>query len=173
MARRKQRPVEEQEDPEMNISSMIDACFLLLIYFLVATSLVQEKKLDMAIPGSSAASGTPPPIEPGRIRVEGSGAVFWMGSGNNLPVGDALTILDRQGVPKPTDSNYKTYTNERNLDALVEQLKELKSQAQSAGQEPVVQIIADGDVCHQRIVDVMGALALADIHTVGLQCPEK
>ena len=54
MARHKSRPVEEQGEPEMEISSMIDCCFLLLIYFLVATSLVSEKKLDVNIPGQTA-----------------------------------------------------------------------------------------------------------------------
>ena len=63
MARRKQIQTEEQGDPEMEISSMIDCCFLLLIYFLVATSLVSEKKFDMALPAgqssSSASDSTP------------------------------------------------------------------------------------------------------------------
>ena len=59
MARHKQIVTEEQGDPEMNISSMIDCCFLLLIYFLVATSLVSEKKLDMSIPGNQAEGGKP------------------------------------------------------------------------------------------------------------------
>ena len=48
MARHKKIETEEQGDPEMNISSLIDCCFLLLIYFLVATTLVSEKKIDMA-----------------------------------------------------------------------------------------------------------------------------
>ena len=43
MARRKQREAEPEEEPQMNMSSMMDACFLLLIYFIVATSLVSEK----------------------------------------------------------------------------------------------------------------------------------
>ena len=38
MARRKQRAVEPEEEPQMNMSSMMDACFLLLIYFIVAES---------------------------------------------------------------------------------------------------------------------------------------
>lgn len=48
MARHKKLEMVEDEDPKLDISSLIDVCFLLLIYFLVATSLIQERKLDMS-----------------------------------------------------------------------------------------------------------------------------
>ena len=41
MARHKKLEMVEDEDPKLDISSLIDVCFLLLIYFLVATSLIQ------------------------------------------------------------------------------------------------------------------------------------
>ena len=83
MARHKQIKTEEQEDPEMNISSMIDCCFLLLIYFLVATSLVSEKKLDISIPASTQSqSSQKPPVEPGRIVLRADGSVTWNGDMN-------------------------------------------------------------------------------------------
>lgn len=68
MARHKNIKTEEQEDPEMNISSMIDCCFLLLIYFLVATSLVSEKKLDISIPAQETTNSTPPRWSPAASR---------------------------------------------------------------------------------------------------------
>lgn len=157
MARHKKIQTEEQGEPEMEISSMIDCCFLLLIYFLVATSLVSEKKLDMNIPGQQASGGTPPPLEPGRIQVAANGSVTWNGE---LPVGNAYDPTAKPGT--------SAYHEQRNLEQLVEQLKALKDQAVAADTEPIVMVAGDPTAPHQRIVDVMAALAAADIHTVGL-----
>lgn len=157
MARHKKIVTEEQGDPEMNISSMIDCCFLLLIYFLVATSLVSEKKLDVSIPGSAAGSGTPPPLEPGRITVKGDGSVLWNG---DMPVGVPYDPSAKPGT--------NAYHEQRTMESLVEALKTLHDQAQAADTTPIVMVTGDPTAPHQRIVDVMAALAEADIHTVGL-----
>ncbi len=157
MARHKSRPVEEQGEPEMEISSMIDCCFLLLIYFLVATSLVSEKKLDVNIPGKPASGGAPPPVEPGRIQVAANGSITW---NDDMPVGDAYDAGAQPGT--------EAYRAQRNLEQLVEVLKTLKEQAQAVDTEPIVMVNGDPTTPHQRIVDVMAALAEADIHTVGL-----
>ncbi|MDO5450246.1 MAG: biopolymer transporter ExbD [Akkermansia sp.] len=157
MARHKQIRTEEQEDPEMNISSMIDCCFLLLIYFLVATSLVSEKKLDISIPATESSSSTPPPLEPGRIKVNADGSVVWNG---DMTVGGPY---DPQAKPKSA-----AYREQRKMDALVESLKALRDQAKAADTTPIVTVMGDAKAPQQRIVDVMAALAEADIHTVGL-----
>ncbi|MBQ2814359.1 MAG: biopolymer transporter ExbD [Akkermansia sp.] len=157
MARHKSRPVEEQGEPEMEISSMIDCCFLLLIYFLVATSLVSEKKLDVNIPGNPSAGGTPPPVEPGRIDVSANGAITWNG---DMPVGEPYDASAQPGTA--------AYKAQRHLDQLVEALKTLKEQAVAVDTEPIVMVTGAPSTPHQRIVDVMAALAEADIHTVGL-----
>ena len=157
MARHKNIKTEEQEDPEMNISSMIDCCFLLLIYFLVATSLVSEKKLDISIPAQESTSSTPPPLEPGRIKVAADGSVVW---GTDM------------GVSGPYDPTVKPKTaafrEQRKMGPLVDLLKDLNSQAKAAGTTPIVMVMGDPKAPHQRIVDVMASLAEADIHTVGL-----
>lgn len=157
MARHKKIVTEEQGDPEMNISSMIDCCFLLLIYFLVATSLVSEKKLDVSIPGNAASGGTPPPLEPGRIMVKGDGSVLWNG---DMPVGVPYDPSAKPGT--------NSYHEQRNMETLVENLKQLHDQAQAADTTPIVMVTGDPTAPHQRVVDVMAALAEADIHTVGL-----
>lgn len=141
----------------MEISSMIDCCFLLLIYFLVATSLVSEKKLDVSIPGQPASGGAPPPVEPGRIQVAANGSITW---NDDMPVGDAYDAGAKPGT--------EAYRAQRNLGQLVEVLKTLKEQAQAVDTEPIVMVNGDPTTPHQRIVDVMAALAEADIHTVGL-----
>ena len=157
MARRKQRVVEEEGDPEMNMSSMMDACFLLLIYFIVATSLVSEKRLSVNLPGNSAASGTPPPLEPGRIKIENSGAIYWNG---DMPMGGAMNPMLDPRTPE--------YREERELRELVEALKNLAEQAKAADTNPIVMVEGAPATPHQRIVDVMAALSEAGINTVGL-----
>ncbi len=157
MARHKQIKTEEQGDPEMNISSMIDCVFLLLIYFLVATSLVSEKKLDISIPGSSTPSGDPPPLEPGKITVRDDGSVYW---NTDIQVGETYNPEAKSGTSE--------YRQQRRMEQLVEQLKNLKSQADAASTTPIVLMMGGPRAPHQRIVDVMAALAEADIHTVGL-----
>jgi biopolymer transport protein ExbD len=157
MARRKQRAVEPEEEPQMNMSSMMDACFLLLIYFIVATSLVSEKRLSVSLPGSASSGGAPPPLEPGRIKVDATGAVFWNG---DMPMGGAMD---------PTlDPRTPEYREQRELTELVEALKNLSEAAKAADTNPIVMVEGDPATPHQRIVDVMAALSEAGISTVGL-----
>lgn len=162
MARHKRITTEEQEDPEMNISSLIDCVFLLLIYFLVATSLVSEKKLDISIPSSeSTPSSQKPPVDPGRITLRADGSVTW---NNDMTVADAYNPDAQPGTPE--------YTAQRKMDQLVEQLKILKDLATSVQAEPIVMLNGAASTPHQRIVDVMSALAEADIHSVGISTAE-
>lgn len=158
MARHKQIKTEEQGEPEMEISSMIDCCFLLLIYFLVATSLVSEKKLDISIPSNpDSQSSQKPPVEPGRITVKADGSVFF---NDDMPVGEAYNPDAKPGTPE--------YRSQRSLDDLVTALKEIKMQAESVQAEPIVMLTGAPGTPHQRIVDVMAALAEAGIRSVGI-----
>ncbi len=158
MARHRKRTTEDQADPAMDISSMIDCCFLLLIYFLVATTLVSEKKLDISVPGqSSSTSSTPPPLDPGRINVNAQGSVFW---NDDQQVGQAFAPDLKVGTP--------AYAEQRRMEQLVNNLKQLKDQATAAGVPPIVLLSGHAEAPHQRIVDVMAALAEAGINSVGL-----
>lgn len=163
MARHKKIETEEQGEPEMNISSLIDCCFLLLIYFLVATTLVSEKKLDINIPANGAPSSKKAPLEPGRISVKTDGSVYW---NNDLQVGEPYDPSIQAGKPG--------YKEQRSMETLVDQLKQLKDQATAIDTNPVVLLQGAAKTPHQRIVDVMAALAEADIHSVGLSTsPEE
>ncbi len=140
----------------MDMSSMIDCCFLLLIYFLVATTLVSEKKLDISVPGP----GQPSPktlLDPGKISVSADGVVLWNG---DQQVGEAFRPELKSGTPE--------YAAQRRMETLVNNLKQLKDQATAADVPPIVLLEGHADTPHQRIVDVMAALAEAGINSVGL-----
>lgn len=157
MARRKQREGEPEAEPEMNMSSMMDACFLLLIYFIVATSLVSEKRLSVSLPGNSTGSGAPPPLEPGRIKVEADGSVYWNG---DMPMASAMDASLDPRTPE--------YREQREMTELVDALKNLAEAAKAADTTPIVMVDGAPAAPHQRIVDIMAALSEAGISTVGL-----
>ena len=146
MARHKKLEAIEDEDPKLDISSLIDVCFLLLIYFIVATSLIQERKLDMSMPGS-APSDTAAQIEPALIRIIKDGTIY-RGKDNSLMIDNDM--------------------NNHNLSTLVQQLEAKKQEASAVGTKPVVQLWVEGEVPHQRVIDVMNALTEAGITTVAL-----
>jgi len=139
MARHRKSRSEPEAEPQLDISSLIDVCFLLLIYFLV-TSTIQPRERDllMALPGYQGAQPETPAIPPMFIRVAESGAVF---SGT----GAGEQALD-------TDTAF------RELPLLSSQLNLYKSAARSAGDEPIVQLYVDGAASQQRVVDVLNAL---------------
>ena len=69
MARHKKLEAVEDEDPKLDISSLIDVCFLLLIYFIVATSLIQERKQAQTVGKKSSLTPCGAPLYPSVIRV--------------------------------------------------------------------------------------------------------
>ena len=73
MARHKRQQLEPEEEPALDISSLIDVCFLLLIYFLVTSTIKpRESDLGLQLPGfdgfvvGAELSGRDPPgVRPG------------------------------------------------------------------------------------------------------------
>lgn len=159
MARRKQIQTEEQGEPEMEISSMIDCCFLLLIYFLVATSLVSEKKFDMALPaGQSSASASD--SKPFNIKITSDNAIYYEDqSGKKFSMGPATELRLKPGQTG--------YYEERDLTELVTRLKALNNDPKNP--KPLI-LTADPTSKHQRVMDVMSALTQADIKAVAVKC---
>ncbi len=165
MARHKKFEAPPEEDPAMDISSLIDCCFLLLIYFLVATTIVQERKLDIEIPARQQESTTPPKLQPGNIKIMADGSIEWGKGDAKLQVGPPDPGYD------PNVPNQKqAYSEIRRCPQLVEQLKELKATADAAGGDAnaILLLHADPNSKHQRLMDVMAALTEAGIKSVGL-----
>jgi biopolymer transport protein ExbD len=146
MARHKTILTASEPEPQLDISSLIDVCFLLLIYFLVTSTIApRERDLPLALPSFEiAAPGSP--IEPLFIRVNHAGAVF-TGTGAG---------------ERPMDFD----TASRNLPLLANQLDLYHDAARSAGETPLVQIWVDPGAMQQRVIDILNALAAAGIDRV-------
>lgn len=146
MARhRKYAPLEDY-NAELDISSLIDVTFLLLIYFLV-TSAVQVRETDLGMKLPAAMPGDQQPtIEPMFIKIDAAGTIY-------VGVGSSQQVLD-------SDSSV------RELPMLSAQLDMYASAALSANSTPLVQLWADSGATQQRVIDVINALAARNIQSV-------
>lgn len=146
MARHRKYETAEESDPALEISSLIDVCFLLLIYFLVTSTITpRETDLGMALPAANP-STEQPEIDPIFIKIEASGALY-------TGVGAAQQAMDSD-------------VSVRELPLLRGQLDVYASAARAASSKPLVQIYADGGATQQRVIDVLNALAEVNINSV-------
>ena len=130
----------------MNISPLIDVAFLLLIYFLVTTTIQpREQDLKMSLP-AAAPSETPPVLEPMFIKIEKSGQIY-------INSGPAQELVESE-------------TDNRELAELRNRLETMVAAAKAGAQEPIVQIWADGEAMQQRVIDVLNCLALVRVTKV-------
>ena len=144
MARHKKIQPPDEDEPGLDISSLIDVCFLLLIYFLVTTQIIKkEQQLSTALP-AVAPSETPPDLAPMLILLEANGSI---------------SIKNESGVIELIESNVDV----RKLDNLSQRLDLHKSAADVTGKKALVQIRVDGDAVQQRVTDVLNSLAGAGI----------
>jgi len=134
----------EEDEPGLDISSLIDVCFLLLIYFLVTTQIVKkEQELNTALPANTPSEALPK-LSPMLILLEESGKVSLMGE---------------SGVAELLESD----PDARLLPNLSQRLDLYKSIAEQAGTEALVQLKVDGKTVQQRVIDVLNALAKAGV----------
>lgn len=126
------------EVPTLDISSLIDVSFLLLIYFLVTSTLEpRESDLSMELPTDSGPSSNIK-IDPLKIRLTQSG---------EISIAEQLMADDRS------------------MEAELDRYKELTD---ATGNKPIVIISADDEATQQRFVDLLNALARVGITTVTL-----
>ncbi len=146
MSRKKKSDNLEEDEPGLDISSLIDVCFLLLIYFLVTTTIQpREQDLKMALPSDSSSSA-PLDLAPMFIRVDQSGKV-WVNAG-------------KAGELVESDPNI------HHLPELTSRLTTYVSTANAGAQEPVVQVSVAGEAEQQRVIDVLNCIAGAEISAV-------
>ena len=85
MARKIRYRPEKEKEPELDISSLIDVSFLLLIYFLV-TSTLKKKETDLSIVlPTQVPTDNPDPIDPIAIKVETDGSITYDGQAISGP----------------------------------------------------------------------------------------
>lgn len=135
--RRKRNLNLSDDEPVLDISSLIDVCFLLLIYFLVTcTILPREQDLPMTLPERHGVPGDE--VVKVLIGVKGDGSIV-MNAGEDEEVLDTDSTIHE--IPK---------TKER--------LKMMNDLARSNGSELFVQILSEEGVTHQRFIDVLNCL---------------
>lgn len=146
MARRKSsNPFQGEEEPTMDISPLIDVAFLLLIYFLVTTTMLkQEADLGLALPGAASLSNRPVQVDQMMIKIRGNSNVL------------------------VNDETVETDPDSRRLPALTERLVRYAASAKIARSEAMVVIDCHDDAPEQRFVDVLNACATAGLKNISL-----
>lgn len=145
MSRRKQGFIADEDEGELDISSLIDVCFLLLIYFMVtATIQPREADLGLSLPSKGQPSSAPD-IPPMLIEVQDDGSI----------VVNKEEYLDSGFVGK-----------KRHLPQLEGRLEIYRDGAKAAGQDPVVQVAVKSEAPQQSVVDVINSLRGLNIEKV-------
>ena len=148
MSRRKRGLPMEDDEPELNMSSLSDVTFLLLIYFIVTSTIQpQEKDLPMTLP-SEDSNESPVDVQPMLIAVKNNGSGFSI-------VVNKTEQLDSEIVGK-----------ERRLPQLLDSLTSHSSAAQSAGNEAIINLFIDPELPQQVAIDVLNCLRKAEINAV-------
>ena len=138
-------PFGEEEDPELDISPLIDIAFLLLIYFLVTTTLQKsEADLSLTLPGISKTDSKEVKIDQMLIKVDASGAVI---------VNDEISDSD---------------PNDRDLPNLTDRLKRYAASCIVANTVPQIIIECADEAVGQRFIDVLNVCAKSEIKNVSL-----
>lgn len=134
------------DEQALDVSSLIDICFLMLIYFLV-TSTIVPRESDLGMESASERQNEiVAKLDPLLIRIHGSGEIY---TGSEL----AMLLMDRD-------------PDSRELPLLSGHLELFAGASHAAGTTPLVRIQADDDSSHQRVIDVLNSLAAVGIQGV-------
>jgi biopolymer transport protein ExbD len=126
------------ESPALQIAPLIDVVFLLLIYFMVTSSLKkQEADLGILLPGTVVQSKTVAMPDEQIVEVKADGTILLNGR--------------RYGRRLPDEERFAP----QELPGLAVTLIRYRQAAESAGTKALVTIQSDDDAVHQRVVDVM------------------
>ncbi len=83
----------EEDLPSLNLTSMIDVLFVLILFFMVGTTFnQQEKQVDIKLPGISAPKSMMPAPQRREVQVAADGTIFL--DGNRLSI---LELTQRLG----------------------------------------------------------------------------
>ncbi len=138
-------PFGSEQDPELDISPLIDVAFLLLIYFLVTTTLQQsEADLSLVLPG---------------VEQEDR---------KEVKIDQMLVLIDAQGAILVNDEFSDTDPNDRVLPNLTDRLTRYAASAEIANTETQVIIDCNPEAVGQRFIDVLNVCAKSGVKNVSL-----
>ena len=145
--RTKSKPhAQADKDPSLDMSSMIDVSFLLLIFFLLTSTLdPKEGDLGMTLPGD-----------------------LKMHPGERLDVDEMHITIEANGNIIVDNNTLDTDINHRSLPLLNDKLQQYKAATDLTSSEPLVLVEASNDVAGQRFVDVLNALAKVNIKNISI-----
>lgn len=146
MARRRKYEGVVAEDPGLDMSSLIDVSFLLLIYF-VATSTLKPKEAELGM--------TLPTTESSASQVEIDQMTIHLRADHVVVVNEEVVDTEPQG-------------KERNLVGLKQRLADYKGAADAINSTAVVILSAEDEAKGQPFVDVLNTLASVGIKNVTL-----
>ncbi|MFC4995292.1 ExbD/TolR family protein [Rubritalea tangerina] len=135
----------EEEHP-VDVSSLIDVCFLLLIFFLVtATIMPRESDLDMQLPSP----GVSAPVDDLVLRI-------------CVGADDSISIVQDSGGSDVLETDGGV----RILPVLEERIEMMQMAA--SPNKLLVQIDVEDDASHQRFIDVMNCLSEKEVEQISL-----
>lgn len=141
----------EENSPELDISSLIDVCFLLILYFLVTTSITApEQEIAVTLP-SVATAGDVEEVPALCISIDSESRVV-------AGCGPELLMLDRD-------------LETRAVPLLSERVRIYKSSVELSGGNPKVQLTISDLASQQRVIDVLSCfseLQLSDVQITNL-----
>ncbi len=138
-------PFSDETPPELDISPLIDVAFLLLIYFLVTTTLQKsEADLSLVLPGVEKSDSKEVKIDQMLVKIDANGSVI---------VNDEVSDSD---------------PNDRMLPNLTDRLTRYAASAEIANTETQVIIDCDEEAVGQRFIDVLNVCTRANIKNVSL-----
>ena len=105
------------DDTEINITPMLDIIFIMLIFFIVTTSFVKEKGLEVSRPSSAPPKEVKQDRGPIVVRIDGSSLISV--KGRILEPRAVEANLEREKAEKPTSPLIVAAHPEADTEALV------------------------------------------------------
>lgn len=150
MARRKKGLELEEDEPAIDISSLIDVTFLLLIYFIVTSTIAeQESDLMLELPSDNSSSAEPPDIDP----------IFFM----VLKDGTIQQVLIDKSISSLSGAGKTDLTNRLPESDLADLDRTIGTYSQMAGDKAIVKVKANKEAKAQYVVDLINVLAKHNI----------
>ncbi|MFP4673575.1 MAG: ExbD/TolR family protein [Opitutales bacterium] len=145
LRRRRARRRSGGDDAAVDLSPLIDAVFLLLIFFLVTTMLKRlEKQIPVVLPDASATLSRVAHTDEVVFLIDSEGAVS-------------------EGIPKRGSGGEINYRPVENFDG------RLKTIAEERGVEVPVRVDAQREVGFQKVIDLLDTLSIQGFEEVGVR----